>query len=348
MAAPTLLCDTAGMTRERWLECRMHGPKGDIPYTVGGSDVSTIFGLNPWMTPLELWRIKKGLMKPAEPENPEQLEMGHLMEPICAHWYEWRTGNTIISDTGLYQHHDYLYALANFDYRFVEPSAKAQPRNGILECKFPTYRKSGDWADGAVPMYYELQGRWYMAVADVDTCDFSALWGNNPENDLATPRITRDLTVEAMIFEKTDEFIHSLVVGSPPTMTDVNPELAMKSLARIYGASKSGLPTLEFSRKYERPLRRIAELQQMNVQLREQMKQNEKEIDAHSVRIAEVMKEHGHGVLETSADKLLVDYITRYTHRPDSKRLKKDYPAVYDEVLKTTGSRKLQVAVQAK
>ena len=38
MAAPIMLCDTAGMSNERWLECRMHGPKGDIPYTIGGSD----------------------------------------------------------------------------------------------------------------------------------------------------------------------------------------------------------------------------------------------------------------------------------------------------------------------
>ena len=52
MAAPIILCDTAGMTNERWLECRMHGPKGDIPYTVGGSDVATIFGVSPWTTPL--------------------------------------------------------------------------------------------------------------------------------------------------------------------------------------------------------------------------------------------------------------------------------------------------------
>ena len=43
MASPKILCDTAGMTNERWLECRMHGPMGDIPYTVGGSDVAALF-----------------------------------------------------------------------------------------------------------------------------------------------------------------------------------------------------------------------------------------------------------------------------------------------------------------
>ena len=57
MAAPILLCDTAGMDNDRWLECRMHGPDGKIPYTVGGSDVAAIFGVSPWTTPLELWMI---------------------------------------------------------------------------------------------------------------------------------------------------------------------------------------------------------------------------------------------------------------------------------------------------
>ena len=37
---PNLLCDTAGMTRVQWLDCRMHGPDGDIPYTLGGSDAA--------------------------------------------------------------------------------------------------------------------------------------------------------------------------------------------------------------------------------------------------------------------------------------------------------------------
>jgi len=347
MAAPILLCDTKGMNRDRWLECRMHGPKGDIEYTIGGSDVSIIFGLNPWTTPLELWRIKKGLMEPADPPNPNQLEMGHLLEPIAAHFYGKRTGNTVIEDTGLYQHASIPYALANFDYRFEEPTGAVR-KKGILECKSTTYRKADNWADDAVPIYYDLQGRWYMAIADEDVCDYSALWGNNPENDLATPRIHRDMAQEEAIFERCEEFIQSLRMNKPPTMADVqNPELALKALARVYGNSKSGLPTVEFAKRYERPLRRIAELQKLNAELREAIKNNEKEIDAHSVRIAEVMKEHEHGILETPSDKLVIDYVTKLTRRPDSQMLKKEYPAVYDEVLKSSPSRKIKVEARA-
>ena len=154
MAAPIILCDTAGMTNERWLECRMHGPKGDIPYTVGGSDVATIFGVSPWTTPLELWMIKKGRMKPAVKANANQLEMGHLLEPIAAHFYAKKTGNTVTDDTFMYQHADFPFALADFDRRFVR-ATDGEP--GILECKSCTFHKASDWADGAYPLYYELR-----------------------------------------------------------------------------------------------------------------------------------------------------------------------------------------------
>lgn len=167
MAAPILLCDTTGMSNDRWLECRMHGPKGDIPYTIGGSDVAAIFGVSPWTTPLELWMIKKGRMKPKPKNNADQLEMGHLLEPIAAYWYAKKSGNY------------------------------------------------------------------------------------------------------------------------------------------VYGASKPGLPTIELPYKFERQLRQIANLQAKVRECEDEKKRYEKEIEAHSVRIAEVMKEHEHGILTTTKDKLL-------------------------------------------
>ena len=54
------------------------------------------------------------------------------------------------------------------------------------------------------------------------------------------------------------------------------------------------------------------------------------------------------GVLETTSDKLLIDFATRITRRPDSKALKEKYPAVYAEVLKASESRKVKVTVQPK
>ena len=167
MSAPIILCDTAGMTNERWLECRAHGPKGTIPYTVGGSDVAAIFGVSPWTTPLELWMIKKGRMKAPVKPNQEQLMMGHLLEPIAAYWYQQKTGNTVYDDTYMYQHADHPWALADFDRRFTRKEDNAP---GILECKSCTYHKAGDVVSEikavgyclptADNLRYDMRGRW--------------------------------------------------------------------------------------------------------------------------------------------------------------------------------------------
>lgn len=345
MAAPIALCDTKGMTNERWLECRMHGPKGDIPYTVGGSDVATIFGVSPWTTPLELWMIKKGRMKPPVKSNVMQLEMGHLLEPITAHFYGLKTGNTVIDDTNLYQHADHPYALADFDRRIV----RAQDgKPGILECKSCTYHHAGDWANGRYPLYYELQLRFYLAVADVEFGAFSAMWGNNPDCDMAFPELDRDRAKEDMIFERLDEWIWSLEHDKPPKMEDIPPKLAMESLARIWERGNPALPTIEFSGQYEKPLRRILSLQDKMTEKKEELKKLNEELEAQSVRIAEVMKDHEHGVLETTADRILIDFVTRTSNRTDTAELKKRYPKVYKEIAVTTESRKLKVSVTAK
>lgn len=343
MAAPVILCSCAGMEEKRWLECREHGPKGDIEYTVGGSDVAAIFGLSPWTTPLELWMSKKGRMKPKAKSNPLQLEMGHLLEPVAAYFYARRTGDTVMEDSNLYQHADHPYALANIDRRIIR---KANGEPGVLECKSCTYHKADDWANGAYPLYYELQLRYYLAVMDVNFGAFSALWGNNPDNDLATPSLIRDKAKEDMIFERLDQWIWSLRHDKPPAMTEGPPKLALEALARICGPSMKGLPTIEFPVKYEKTLRGIAALQEENAALKQRIKANDAKIDAYSVRVAELMKAHEHGVLTTTTDKLLVDYVTRVSQRVNSDYLKEEHPNIYQASLRASESRKVKISVQ--
>lgn len=266
-----------------------------------------------------------------------------MLEPIAAHFYAQRTGNTVTDDNYLYQHATLEYALANIDRRYTR---KEDGEGGVLECKSLTYHKAADWADGAIPIYYELQLRYYLAVLDEKHGAFSALWGNNPENDLATPHIERVQAKEDIIFEKLDRWIWSLRHDKPPTMEDVQPQLAMDALARIYGAGKKGLPTIEFPRKYEPQLRKIAALQEENAQLKGAIKKNEEAIEAHSVRIAELMKEHEHGILTTTTDKLLVDFVTSTSRRVSSDYLKQNYPTIYEEARKPSKNRKVKVTIQ--
>ena len=288
--------------------------------------------------------IKKGKMKPAAKPNANQLEMGHMLEPIAAHFYAKKTGNTVIDDTYMYQHADFPFALADFDRRFIR-AADNEP--GILECKSCTYHKASGWANGAFPLYYEFQLRFYLSVGDVNIGAFSAIWANNPDNDLATPEIVRDKAKEDMIFERLEEWIWSLENDKPPTMAGVAPKLALESLARIYGSGNAALPSIELPSKYEKQVRSILNLQEKIAEWNDEIEKYNKEIEAHSVRIAELMKAHEHGVLETTSDKFLIDFVTKTSNRTDTSLLKKKYPTVYQDVIKKTESRKLKVSLQA-
>ena len=56
---------TAEMERDAWLQERSKG--------IGGSDVATVLGLNPYKTPLSLWEEKTGKTK--------GLSLIHISEP---------------------------------------------------------------------------------------------------------------------------------------------------------------------------------------------------------------------------------------------------------------------------
>ena len=150
-----------------------------------------------------------------------------------------------------------------------------------------------------------------------------------------------------MIFDKLERWIWSLEHDVPPTMDKIPPTLALKSLANIYPRSDASLPTLEFPMKYEPDLRRMSVLQTEIGEYQEEIKIRTKEFEALSVRFAEIMKEHEKAVLETTSDKLLIDFATRVSNRTDTTALKKNHPLVYADVVKESLSRKMKVTVEA-
>ncbi len=207
-----------------------------MEYTVGGSDVGTIFGVSPFSTAFALWMQKKGrIVKQAPNENTKELfQMGHDLEPLIARWYARKSGNTILNDSFVYQHPEYPYLLANIDRLILTPEGKV----GILEVKSLTYLHKGDWQDGAIPYHYELQLRFYMMVLNailekigadfrIEFGAFAAFWGANPSKDMAFPVIERNLAVEKNMIDKLQQWHQSLVDDTPPTIKGNAPQKAL-------------------------------------------------------------------------------------------------------------------------
>lgn len=337
MPTPKLLCNTKGMPHKRWLECRKHGPNGDIPFTLGGSDIATVFGLNPWRTPLELFMEKRDLLAPDDEENAKQKELGHLLEPIVANVFAMETGSEVIEDYGMYQHADYPFAIADIDYLYRQGVTE-----GVLECKSTTYHKAGDYRNDLTPIHYELQVRFYLDVRQYETGELACLWGNNPETDFVHRTIRYDKHIHKELFEGAQEFIHRLENNDPPPMDGIPSKLAIKALNRIYDNVKDN-PPVEFSSAHEPALRKIVELQKQKMEMKQKMDQLTQSIDELSIPFREILKDNAHGRLSIPNGTILVDFAQQSKRLVDSKKLQKEYPDIYKEVQKTSISRPFKV-----
>lgn len=153
---PLVLVETADLSEEDWLDYRRRG--------IGGSDVSAIFGTSPFRTARDLYYDKLNIASVEDDEgNWVAMEMGHLLEPLVAKIFERKTGYRVYQIKKMFQHPQYPWMLADVDY-FVELS---DGTTAILEIKTTNYNARDNWwmnGKETVPVYYESQGRHYMAV----------------------------------------------------------------------------------------------------------------------------------------------------------------------------------------
>ena len=146
-----------------WLEARKKG--------IGGSDASSVAGVNPWTSAYQLW-LDKTDPKPRELEQSWNLYFGHAAEPIIREWFAQKNEKTVVLDGTGYmfrQKHD-TWLLADFDGFIKEPDEPWR----ILEIK--TSRSWADWHDEegnwTIPVQYMAQADHYMAVTGFDQVVF--------------------------------------------------------------------------------------------------------------------------------------------------------------------------------
>ena len=175
---PLVLVDTTDLPRDDWLNYRRRG--------IGGSDVAAILGVSPFRTARDIYYDKLGVVA-VEPDesNWVPLEVGNLLEDLVARIFQKKTGYRVFKIKKMFYHPKHQFMLADVDY-FVElPDGTI----ALLEIKTTNYNaKDNWWLDGReiVPVYYELQGRHYMAVMDYDRVFFCCLYGNT-EDEVSRP-----------------------------------------------------------------------------------------------------------------------------------------------------------------
>jgi putative phage-type endonuclease len=192
------------MSRAEWLQARRKG--------IGGSDAAAICGVNPWRGPLSVYLSKIGEAPDADAN--EAMEWGTELEDTIAKVFSRRTQQKVKRCNMILQHNDYDFMLANVD-RFTLDDEEGEW--GVLEVKNVGEYRREDWADGAVPEYYEIQGQHYMAVTGANYVWFAPLIGGNKMQPVKVMRSERAIT---SLIKIERDFWHLVETRTPPPIDD--------------------------------------------------------------------------------------------------------------------------------
>ena len=138
---------TLNMSHDEWLEHRQK--------SIGGSDASSIIGLNPWSSPYTVWADKLGKIPPKE--DSEAMRQGRDLEAYVAQRFCEATGKKVRRENNILINPDYPYAHANVDRMIVGDDAG-------LECKTTSTLNLKKFKNGAFPDTYYVQCVHYMMV----------------------------------------------------------------------------------------------------------------------------------------------------------------------------------------
>lgn len=334
---PLVMVDTSDLPREEWLQYRKRG--------IGGSDVGAIFGVSPFRTCRDIYYDKLGIAVVLDDDsNWVQLEVGHLLEDLVAQIFHKKTGYPVYQIKKMFYHPKYPFMLADVDYFINLPSGKT----AILECKTTNYNAKDNWfLDGEeiVPIYYELQGRHYMTVMDVDEVYFCCLYGNT-EDEVIIRHITRDRDCEEeLIFMEADFWQNHVQKKCPPPFTESG-DMIIATTKRFSGLADLEAPEITLNMTMTAALMRYLEL-------KEQKAKSEKftiQMDAEMERIKGLLIAE----MGQSCKASCVQDGNRYTvtYNPVRKavidknnlmRLKLLYPDIYEEFVTISESRRFNV-----
>lgn len=231
---------TVDMSHEQWLEQRRKG--------IGGSDASSIIGLNPWSSPYTVWADKLG--KLPEKEDSEAMRLGRDLEYYVAERFTEATGKKVRRENAILYNSDYPFAHANVDRMVVGEDAG-------LECKTTSVLNLKRFKNGAYPDTYYVQCVHYMMVTGCKKWYLAVLILGK---EFVVFEIERD-EEEIQALAKSEEAFWKCVETKTPPMTD-GTEATTKTISAIYTESNDDTVGL-FA--YERDL---AEYMALSVQIK--------------------------------------------------------------------------------
>lgn len=301
----TPVVNVTEITREQWLEYRRSG--------IGGSDASTIVGLNPWSSPYVLFCDKMGALP--EKDDSEAMRQGRDLEQYVADRWMERTGKRCRRNNFMWRSTVWPWMLADIDREVVG-------ENAGLECKTTSVYNRHDFASGEVPLTYYVQCQHYMAVMGFDRMYLAVLVLSRGFYDFI---IERDEEEIAALTAAEEEFWDRLQREEPPEID--GSEATQDALKAMYPHEEAEL-ALPLPRGAEEELERLERLQDTIKEL---------QTDYDMIK-SSMMAQMGNAAIATTK-KRVCSWVTRRRTTLDSATLKREYPDIYNKVKKVTEYR---------
>lgn len=287
-------------TKEEWHELRRKG--------LGGSDIGTILGLNPFKTAFQLWLEKTGQVEPEDISDKIHIQIGNELEDLVARIFEQETGLKVQKDNKTHYHKDYPYLLANIDRKIVGEKA-------LLECKTTSAFSKKQWEDDEVPDSYLMQVQHYLNVLDYDYAYIAVIIGNS---DFVYKKIERDDELISMYTDIASKFwLENVQKGVEPDF-DYTDKQAIDYITSDIDGDTEIIAT-------EDEARHLIDA----VYFKEQKKTMEEYGKKSETLIKKAMGASDAGVLKSE------EYIAKlsryYKDSFDTKKFKKDHPGIYEK-----------------
>ena len=163
-------------TREDWLANRHKG--------IGGSDIASVLGRNPYMSNIELWEAKTGRTERPDISDKPFVKYGHDAEEHLRALFALDFPDYTVNyeENNSWTNSDYPWAVASLDGWLTD----ATGRRGVLEIKTTELLNSmhkEKW-DHRIPDNYYCQVLLYMAVIEADFACLKAQLKSNIHGEI--------------------------------------------------------------------------------------------------------------------------------------------------------------------
>ena len=298
------------MDKLEWLRERQKG--------IGGSDVGAILGVNKYKTAFEVY-IEKIEPITEVKEQSESAYFGDIFEEVVAKEFEKRTGKKVRRDTRHFKHKDHPFMVANIDRRVVG-------ENAILECKTANQFLSKEWDGEEIPASYLLQVQHYLAVTGAEKGYIAVLIGGQR---FLWREVNRDEELIEIIIEQEKQFWKMVQDKTPPALDGSSAaENYLKEKYKQAESEKAIELGFEYKDKIKTYLEKKEQLKVFKTEVQELENQIKFEIGS-----AEYAYAPGYSLSWKNVS----------SEKVDPKKLKSEYPEVYEKVIKESISRRFNI-----